>query len=132
MNLRFVIGLAVAISLQMLLGVFAATLIASSPSGASSMSTALQAGVIALLASGAGAYYARQPFLSAALALWALGWISSLLVVQSFGGGRLTVADALRADALAIIASGLATALGVYVGRLLDRRVHGAVENVAH
>lgn len=131
MHLRLVIGLAVSVSLQMLLGVFAATFVAPSPSGVAPMANALQAGVIALLASGAGAYAARQPFLYAALALWALGWVSSLLVVQGFGGSQLSVGDALRADAAAIIASGLATVLGVYAGRLLDRRVHGPAAEAA-
>ena len=125
MNLRIVIGLAVSVCLQMLLGVLAAALFPPMPSGVAPVSTALQAGVIALLASTAGAYAARQPFMGAALVLWAVGWMWSVMVVQRLGGGQFTVADAAAANAMAIVASGIATVLGVRAGRLLDRRVRG-------
>jgi hypothetical protein len=101
MNLRIVIGLAV------------------------SVSTAVQAGVIALLSSTGGAFAARQPFMRAALVLWAVGWVSSVLVVQRLGGGQFTFADAASANAMAIVLSGIATVLGVRAGRRLDRHVRG-------
>ena len=125
MNLRIVIGLAVSVCLQMLLGLLAASLFPPMPSGVAPASTAVQAGVIALLSSTGGAFAARQPFMRAALVLWAVGWVSSVLVVQRLGGGQFTFADAASANAMAIVISGIATVLGVRAGRRLDRHVRG-------
>lgn len=122
MNLRIVIGLAVSVSLQMLLGLLATSLF---PPMLSPGATAVQAGVIALLSSTGGAFAARQPFMRAALVLWAVGWVSSVLVVQRLGGGQFTFADAASANAMAIVISGIATVLGVRAGRRLDRHVRG-------
>ncbi len=125
MNLRIVIGLAVSVCLQMLLGMFAAAMFPPMPSGVAPVTMAIQAGVIALLASIGGAFAARQPFMRAALVLWAVGWVSTVLVLQRTGGGQISVADAAAANAMAIVVSGIATVLGVRVGRRLDRRVRG-------
>ncbi|WP_101927402.1 MULTISPECIES: hypothetical protein [Luteimonas] len=126
MNLRIVIGLAVSVVLQMLLGALATGLFPPAPSGTAPLWTALQAGAIALLASGAGAYAARQPFLRAALVLWAVGWVSSVLVLQRLGGAGLTFADAATPNAMAIVVSGLATVLGARLGWRLYRQAHPA------
>ena len=131
MNLRIVIGLAVSVSLQMLLGLLAASLFPPVPSGVAPVSTAVQAGVIALLSSTGGAFAARQPFMRAALVLWAVGWVSSVLVVQRLGGGQFTFADAASANAMAIVMSGIATVLGVRAGRRLDRHVRGPAADAA-
>ncbi|MCD9027214.1 hypothetical protein LDO26_03165 [Luteimonas sp. BDR2-5] len=125
MNLRIVIGLAVSVALQMLLGLLAASLLPAAASGVAPLSAALLAGVIALLASAAGAFAARQPFLRAALVLWVVGWVSSVLVVQKLGDGQFGLADAAAANALAIVVSGIGTVSGVRAGRLFDRRLHG-------
>ncbi len=131
MNLRIVIGLAVSVGLQMLLGMLAASLLPAAASGVAPLSAALLAGAIALIASAAGAFAARQPFLRAALVLWAVGWVSSVLVVQKLGGGQFGLADAAAANALAIVVSGVATVLGVRAGRLLDHRLRGVAGNGA-
>ena len=125
MNLRIVIGLAISVGLQMLLGALIASMYPPAPVGVSPLSTAVQAGVIALLATTGGAFAARQPFMRAALVLWAVGWVSSVLVVQRIGGGQFTFADAASANAMAIVISGIATVLGVRAGRRLDRHVRG-------
>ncbi|VXC09237.1 conserved membrane hypothetical protein [Luteimonas sp. 9C] len=126
MSLRTVIGLAVSVSLQMLLGLLAASLFPPVPSGVAPVSTAVQAGV---LSSTGSAFAARQPFMRAALVLWAVGWLSSVLVVQRLGGGQFTFADAASANAMAIVVSGIATVLGVRAGRRLDRHVRGPAAN---
>jgi len=131
MNLRIVIGLAVSVCLQMLLGLAAGVLFPPSASGVSPLGAALQAGVIALVASTAGAFAARQPFMRAALVLWAVGWVSSVLVVQRASGGQFTTGEVAAAHAMAIALSGIATVLGVRAGRLLDLRVRGGASDTA-
>ena len=82
MNLRIVIGLAVSVSLQMLLGLLAASLFPPVPSGVAPVSTAVQAGVIALLSSTGGAFAARQPFMHS--------------TARAFSGARLSSVEAWR------------------------------------
>ncbi len=125
MNLRIVIGLAVSVSLQMLLGLLAGALFPPVPSGMAPTTTAVQAALIALIASAAGAFAARQPFLRAALVLWAVGWMSSLLVMQRLAGPQFGTGAILAAHALPLVASGIATVIGVRAGRRLDRRLRG-------
>lgn len=120
MNLRLVAGLAVSVALQMLLGLLAGVLLAPASPDSTAYLIALQSGAIAGLAACAGAFVAGQPFLRAALVLWAVGWLSAVLVLQRIAD--IGFAQAAAFNAMGIVLSGLATVGGVRLGRWLFLR----------
>ena len=119
MHQRIVTGLAVSTFTQVLLGAIAMTAFPGLAGGLHPWPAALQAGLIAWLASLAGAFAARRPFMRAALLLWAVGWASSTVIALWLAGGRFDSNALATANVRVVMVSGMATVLGVLAGQWL-------------
>ncbi|MGD9584452.1 MAG: hypothetical protein AB7V26_12400 [Lysobacterales bacterium] len=85
---------------------------------------ALRSGLFSLLAVAVGAYIGGRRFLLPALAIWAMLWLASGVVLWRIADGRGSLLELLHSNWMGLLATLLATVIGGLIGGALHRPPH--------